>query len=161
MAAKLGLDAPDPTAVQDLLALLHAQRSTSRSSSGRCRRTCGELSAILFARAATRSTRGLRGGRPCCPRTGHAVAAAMDRVNPVYIPRNHLVEEALTAATDGDIAPLRRLVDVLARPFDERPGLERYAEPAPAAAAPRHLLRHLNGTWTLMYTLLARTWPGR
>ena len=26
-------------------------------------------------------------------------ADAMDRVNPVYIPRNHLVEEALTAAT--------------------------------------------------------------
>ena len=31
----------------------------------------------------------------------------MDRVNPVYVPRNHLVEEALTAATDGDLEPLR------------------------------------------------------
>ena len=30
----------------------------------------------------------------------------MDRVNPVYIPRNHLVEEALAAATDGDLDPL-------------------------------------------------------
>ena len=28
----------------------------------------------------------------------------MDRVNPVYIPRNHLVEEALTAAVEGDLA---------------------------------------------------------
>ena len=28
----------------------------------------------------------------------------MDRVNPVYIPRNHLVEEALAAATAGDLA---------------------------------------------------------
>ena len=60
-----------------------------------------------------------------------AVAAAMDRVNPLYIPRNHLVEAALTAATAGDLEPFRRLFDVLARPFDERPGLERYAEPAP------------------------------
>jgi uncharacterized protein YdiU (UPF0061 family) len=59
----------------------------------------------------------------------------MDRVNPIYIPRNHLVEEALEAATDGDLAPFERLVDVLARPFDERPGLEAYAEPAPAAFA--------------------------
>jgi uncharacterized protein YdiU (UPF0061 family) len=58
-------------------------------------------------------------------------AEAMDRVNPVYIPRNHLVEEALTAATDGDLAPLERLLDAVTAPFDERPGLERYASPAP------------------------------
>jgi serine/tyrosine/threonine adenylyltransferase len=58
-------------------------------------------------------------------------ADAMDRVNPVYIPRNHLVEEALAAATEGDLAPLVRLLDVVAAPFAERPGLERYAAPAP------------------------------
>jgi len=58
-------------------------------------------------------------------------AEAMDRVNPVYIPRNHLVEEALDAATSGDLAPLERLLEALSRPFDERPGLERYAAPAP------------------------------
>ncbi|HEU4656523.1 MAG TPA: YdiU family protein [Capillimicrobium sp.] len=60
-------------------------------------------------------------------------AAAMDGVNPVYVPRNHLVEEALAAATGGDLEPVERLVDVLRRPFEERPGLERYAEPAPEA----------------------------
>jgi uncharacterized protein YdiU (UPF0061 family) len=58
-------------------------------------------------------------------------ADAMDRVNPVYIPRNHLVEEALDAATAGDLDPLGRLLDALAAPYDERPGLERYAAPAP------------------------------
>ena len=46
----------------------------------------------------------------------------MDRVNPVYIPRNHLVEAALAAATAGDLEPFERLVDVLAHPFDERAG---------------------------------------
>jgi serine/tyrosine/threonine adenylyltransferase len=61
---------------------------------------------------------------------------AMDRVNPLYIPRNHLVEEALTAATAGDLAPFEALVDVVSHPFDERPGLERYAEPAPATFGP-------------------------
>jgi uncharacterized protein YdiU (UPF0061 family) len=61
-------------------------------------------------------------------------AAAMDRVNPVYVPRNHLVQEALDAAVAGDLAPLHRLVDVLARPFDARPGLERYAEPGGGGA---------------------------
>ena len=59
-------------------------------------------------------------------------ADAMDRVNPVYVPRNHLVEEALAAATAGDLGPVERLVEVVSRPFDERPGLERYAEPGPA-----------------------------
>jgi serine/tyrosine/threonine adenylyltransferase len=58
-------------------------------------------------------------------------AEAMDRVNPVYIPRNHLVEEALAAATEGDLGPLARLLEAVSAPFDARPGLERYAEPAP------------------------------
>jgi serine/tyrosine/threonine adenylyltransferase len=57
--------------------------------------------------------------------------AAMDRVNPVYIPRNHLVEEALQAATAGDLAPFERLLVAVTAPYDERPGFERYAEPAP------------------------------
>ncbi|GAT04166.1 protein adenylyltransferase SelO [Mycolicibacterium fortuitum] len=59
-------------------------------------------------------------------------AAAMDRVNPIYIPRNHLVEAALSAATDGDLEPVEHLMHALAAPYDERPELERYAAPAPA-----------------------------
>ncbi|WP_426226069.1 protein adenylyltransferase SelO [Pseudarthrobacter sp. DSP2-3-2b1] len=58
-------------------------------------------------------------------------AEPMNRANPVYIPRNHLVEEALAAATAGDLGPFNRLVNVLADPYTERPGLERYAGPAP------------------------------
>jgi uncharacterized protein YdiU (UPF0061 family) len=58
-------------------------------------------------------------------------ADAMDRVNPVYIPRNHLVEEALTAATAGDLDPISRLLAAVTAPYAERPGLERYTEPAP------------------------------
>lgn len=56
---------------------------------------------------------------------------AMDRVNPVYVPRNHLVEESLAAAVDGDLAPLRSLLDAVTAPYDDRPGLERFAAPAP------------------------------
>nr|WP_308128971.1 YdiU family protein [Actinoplanes polyasparticus] len=56
---------------------------------------------------------------------------AMDRVNPLYIPRNHLVEEALTAATDGDLDPFQRLMEAVTAPYDERPGFERYATAAP------------------------------
>ena len=56
---------------------------------------------------------------------------AMDRVNPVYIPRNHLVEEALAAATQGELDALLRLLEAVTAPYDERPGFERYADPAP------------------------------
>lgn len=58
-------------------------------------------------------------------------SAAMERTNPVYIPRNHLVEEALAAATAGDLAPLGRLLEAVTAPFDDRPGLDRYAVGAP------------------------------
>jgi uncharacterized protein YdiU (UPF0061 family) len=63
-------------------------------------------------------------------------ADAMDRVNPLYIPRNHLVEEALSAATGGDTGPLERLLEAVAFPYDERPGLEYYAAPAPESFGP-------------------------
>jgi uncharacterized protein YdiU (UPF0061 family) len=56
--------------------------------------------------------------------------AAMRRANPAFIPRNHLVEEAIVAAQDhGDFAPFERLLGVLAKPFDEQPAFGRYAEP--------------------------------
>jgi uncharacterized protein YdiU (UPF0061 family) len=61
---------------------------------------------------------------------------AMDRVNPIYVPRNHLVEDALDAATFEDLAPLTRLVEVLRDPFTERGGLELYADPAPTDFGP-------------------------
>jgi uncharacterized protein YdiU (UPF0061 family) len=63
-------------------------------------------------------------------------ADMMDRVNPVYVPRNHLVEEALDAATDGDLEPLRRLLEAVTDPFNVRPGVERYAEAAPDSFGP-------------------------
>jgi len=59
-------------------------------------------------------------------------AARMDRVNPVYIPRNHMVEAALASATKGDLKPFERLVEVLADPFTARNGLEVFALGAPS-----------------------------
>jgi uncharacterized protein YdiU (UPF0061 family) len=58
-------------------------------------------------------------------------ATLIDRNNPIYIPRNHLVEEALTAATSGHLDPLQQLLAAVRAPFDERPGLDRYAAAAP------------------------------
>ncbi len=63
-------------------------------------------------------------------------AELMDRTNPIYIPRNHLVEEALSAATAGDLDPLQRVLGAVTAPYEKRPGLERYAGPAPEDFGP-------------------------
>lgn len=63
-------------------------------------------------------------------------AELMDRTNPIYIPRNHLVEEALAAAVDGDLEPFSKLLAAVCAPFDERPGFERYAAAAPEDFGP-------------------------
>jgi uncharacterized protein YdiU (UPF0061 family) len=54
------------------------------------------------------------------------VMALMRSANPVVIPRNHRVEEALAAAGGGDFVVMHRLLAVLARPFDEGPENEAY-----------------------------------
>ncbi len=55
---------------------------------------------------------------------------AMYAVNPVYIPRNHLVEEAISAAEKNqDFEPFNKLVDILANPFEFNSANARYAIP--------------------------------
>lgn len=60
-----------------------------------------------------------------------AAADRMDAVNPLYIPRNHLVDEALIAANTGETTLFNELLGVVTNPYTKRPGLERFAEPAP------------------------------
>lgn len=127
MRAKLGLsadvtDEAARTLIDDLLALLQQNRTDYTSFFRDLGRTVRGESKI-----AAGFDGWLARWRALDPDT-----AAMDRVNPVYIPRNHLVEEALDAATHGDLEPVEHLMDALTAPYDERPGLERYAAPAPA-----------------------------
>jgi uncharacterized protein YdiU (UPF0061 family) len=144
MRAKLGLvgaESGDRELVDDLYGLLHAHRvdhtSCFRALSAAARGDDGPARS-LFADPTPFDAwvERWRSRLPTEPGRRQETAAAMDRVNPVYIPRNHLVEEALAAATAGDLGPFEMLVDVVTRPFDERPGLERYAEPAPEHFGP-------------------------
>ncbi len=144
MRAKLGLadrEPEDETLVEDLVALAVGEKvdytGFFRDLSGVLREDPAAARDHLLDRAAwdTWSARWwaelrAQGADPA------AAAQAMDRVNPVYIPRNHKVEEALAAATDGDLDPFHKLVDVVTHPFQERPGLEEYAEPAAESFGP-------------------------
>jgi uncharacterized protein YdiU (UPF0061 family) len=59
--------------------------------------------------------------------------ALMRQNNPVYIPRNHLVEAALAAATGPaqDLGPLERLLGVLSEPYTEHDAHHDYSRPSP------------------------------
>ena len=54
----------------------------------------------------------------------------MRSVNPAFIARNHLIEAVIQAAVEeGDFEPFQRIMEVLASPYDDQPGRERYAAP--------------------------------
>ena len=149
--AKLGLrraepgdDLHDSALIDDWLRLLHAGRVDFTLAWRRLADAAGGSEAPLRAQFA--DAHGLdawlgRWRARCASESGAAVpgaarerADAMRRVNPIVIARNHRVEEALAAASDrGDLAPFRRLLDALGRPYDETDELAAYAEPAPAA----------------------------
>jgi uncharacterized protein YdiU (UPF0061 family) len=56
-------------------------------------------------------------------------------VNPAFIPRNHRVEAALSAASDsGDYGPFQRLLGILQRPYDDQPDSAEYSQPPEPSA---------------------------
>ncbi|MFT9398574.1 protein adenylyltransferase SelO [Acetobacter sp.] len=66
-------------------------------------------------------------------------AKTMQQVNPLYIPRNHLVEEMIVQAiTQDDYSAFEALLAVTAHPYDDQPGREHYAQPAQPHQQVRH-----------------------
>jgi uncharacterized protein YdiU (UPF0061 family) len=144
---KLGLgaavaadDAGDAQLVDDWLGLLHTQavdftlawRRLAAAAQGQAeplRDLFADRAALdaWLARWRERCARDTAAGGP----DDATRAERMRRASPAVIPRNHLVEEALAAATAGDLAPFEQLLAVLRRPWDEDASFGRYAEPAP------------------------------
>jgi uncharacterized protein YdiU (UPF0061 family) len=61
----------------------------------------------------------------------HERVARMNRANPKYVLRNYQAQEAIDAATEGDVAKVERLLHVLANPYDEQPEHEDLAQRRP------------------------------
>lgn len=59
---------------------------------------------------------------------------SMNSVNPRYILRNYLCQSAIDIAESGDFGEVRRLLKVMERPYDDQPGMEKYARLPPAWA---------------------------
>jgi len=142
MCAKIGLATQhddDTTLISDLLAIMTAQRidytqffraltDAATGDDSEVLALCDDP-ATLTGWLATWRTRLERD-----PQNPTERVAAMNEINPIYIPRNHLVEEALQSAEAGDIGPFTTLLDVLKTPFPQRARLESYEGPAPNGA---------------------------
>ncbi|MGA0084415.1 MAG: protein adenylyltransferase SelO [Steroidobacteraceae bacterium] len=57
--------------------------------------------------------------------------AMMNRINPIYVPRNYLAQQVIESATRGDIEPLTRWLQVLSQPYEIQAGCEAYAAKRP------------------------------
>ena len=57
----------------------------------------------------------------------------MHSVNPIIIPRNHKVEEALTAANNGDLEVMNKLLTVLKKPYENQNSIIDFQSPAPSS----------------------------
>jgi serine/tyrosine/threonine adenylyltransferase len=65
------------------------------------------------------------------PQTSSQHRQRMDSANPLYVPRNWLLQQAIEAAEAGDTGELHALVRVLENPYVEQPGAERFAARRP------------------------------
>jgi uncharacterized protein YdiU (UPF0061 family) len=131
MRAKLGLFTKEPedkALADDLLEWMKRQSADftntfrTLSSVGACAATADSEFDHWYRRLEARRSRQ--------PQPAAEAEGLMRRHNPAFIPRNHLVEEALRAATeDHDLSVMHRLLDVLATPYDHARDLPMFSTP--------------------------------
>ena len=145
MHLKIGLNSPEDNDVKLINRLFEAMHQGKADFTLTFRRLSdvlrgnGTLVRTLFEDPAVfdawESDWRVRLGREKVPARDCAVS--MDQVNPIYIPRNHKVEEVLAAAVNrGNISEIQDMLSIVTKPFDEVSGRESYAEPGDKTAAP-------------------------
>lgn len=125
MAQKLGMDTPDKTLIYDLLRLM---AETVKDYTLTFRHLANWLrdapTEQTYKESAWQSW--LSRWRAQLIASPEHTAAAMDRVNPAVIPRNHQVEKALQAAESGDMEPFTALLHAVQTPYETT---EPYTQP--------------------------------
>ncbi|MDZ7810015.1 MAG: protein adenylyltransferase SelO family protein [Arhodomonas sp.] len=137
MARKLGLATEHPhdqRLVEDLLELMQGARAdftlsfralaaSVEGDADGFRRQLGEGTAVDQWLSRWRERLEREGAEP------EAAAQRLRAANPGCIPRNHQVEQAISAAETGDSAPFEALLDAVTRPFDEDTAQGPFARP--------------------------------
>ncbi len=160
-AAKLGLNAGDPADAtqvvgddalwRDLLALLHAAEVDMTlwfrglSALDPAHPSLSTLEDAFYDRGkreqhdgALRDWLGRYAARLAHdPRPPDVRRAAMDAVNPRFVLRNYLAQEAIDRAEAGDASGVMELLEVMRRPYDQQPGREAFATRRPDWARDR------------------------
>jgi len=139
MRAKLGLsteESGDPELIRGWLELLHRNQCDYTVSFRRlCDAAHADREAALrasFARPPEYDewAAGWRSRLAREPQSADDRAAAMRRVNPAFIPRNHRIERIIAAAIERqDFAPFEEMLLVLSRPYDDQSAFESHANP--------------------------------
>lgn len=141
MRAKLGLERAQPgdkALAEALLAIMHRGRAdftlTFRRLADAAESREAEASLIALFERPEEIAGWLEDWRQRLAQdlwTEDERARRMRLANPAFIPRNHRVQQALTAAMDeNDYGPFETLLEVITHPFDDQPGREEYTRPA-------------------------------
>ncbi|MCE8033674.1 YdiU family protein [Billgrantia tianxiuensis] len=141
MRAKLGLERAQPgdkALAEALLAIMHRGRAdftlTFRRLADAAENREAEASLIALFERPEEIAGWLEDWRQRLAQdlwTEDERARRMRLANPAFIPRNHRVQQALTAAMDeNDYGPFETLLEVITHPFDDQPGREEYTRPA-------------------------------
>ncbi|MFC0449545.1 protein adenylyltransferase SelO [Rhodococcus jostii] len=139
MAAKLGVagEPLDRALVDDLLTLMEEHGAdwtgTFRALADELRGNSMPLDGLVPRERIGPWLERWRGVLTKQGRGAAETADVMDCVNPLYIPRNHQLDAALRAATDGELAPFEKLLEVVTHPFAPRDEWADYITPAPAS----------------------------
>ncbi len=148
LAAKLGLlgsEAGDPELIQAWLELLAEERVDWTLSHRhlaqaqvQVQASIPEVLQAMFARTQAKLAAWFGRYRARLARQSEpdaARAARMNRTNPLFVLRHHLLQHAIDCARDGDISEVHALLALARRPFDDvSPDRERYVAPPPADA---------------------------
>ncbi|MFM8344922.1 MAG: protein adenylyltransferase SelO family protein, partial [Betaproteobacteria bacterium] len=145
---KLGWpDAAEPAVVrafaQDWQALLQAhQVDHTLGWHGLLDAAKGDLQSLMdrFGEGAAAAQHWLQRWQAQARAAGWAIElATLKQANPAMVPRNHLVEGALQAASDdGDLQPFHALLHAVRQPWSDDPALRPYAQAAPPEVAAAH-----------------------
>jgi uncharacterized protein YdiU (UPF0061 family) len=133
MRAKLGLftQEPDDKALADGLLAWMQRRAADFTNTFRMLTATAAAAGGSNGDSEFDEWRGrLEARRSRQPQSAADVQDLMQRHNPAFIPRNHLVEEALEAAAErGDLSVMARLLDVLSTPYDHGRDLPEFSSP--------------------------------